>query len=932
MLISYPIKPTWILACTLCLVIKAAGALVKIEAESGTLGSRVAVGMAGGITFIYPLDNNTSYVPGTSNRVVTYQIQFPEPGVYELYARVYVGSNSWNDDSFLVANGFGAKSPTNTADWILMNNLAIAGYTNNANVVDGNGAAGWGVWKWVNLSRFTNAGHGRSLPILFEVPAAQLIQIFQVGTREDGFNIDALAFGTAGYIFTVADLEAGHDGTPPVPPPEPEPGNYVTGNLILFNDNGGWCWYQDERAVIDVGGNKLVTGSVASGAGTGGSPRNGAIEAVICDLHTRVCNRSVLSTRFGCDDHNAPAFFVRPDGKYIAIYAGHNNDMFSYYRIYDGFSWLPEQGFDWNANIPGGCVNTVTYSNPYFLAAENRLYNFARCDDYRSPHFMLSTNFGDTWTFGGQIVTGTAGVGYNSGYFKYSCNGIDRIDFICTEAHPRDVQTSIYHGYISNGMSFRTDGTVVDTNIFDQICPIASDFQLVFSNGTVMPPGMTNYRCWNSDVQWYPDGTIVGIIHARINQFASGGYPDTVDPNHSFFYCRYDGTSWRATYLCQAGYKLYSDEADYVGLGCVDPHDPNVIYISTRYDPRKVKPDQTDTNPPAFQFREIWKGVTTNGGLTFTWTPVTYNSVCDNVRPIMPAWDPFHRALLWWRGKYFSAHLYDTAIVGLIENVTEIITPLIYVDASTNNTFLAATGEQLWLGDQPSQWHLRTGGNGNTILASADFVAEDAPLIKTLVFLPSAGIYDIWVNFWGTFGSNADWRIKVGFSTNQMQIYRQGSCQIARLEDYTAPLVFTNNLTNFLYLAYVGRVTLSEPGPVEVFIDDYPVQTGTASTLVGGSARTWYDGISYALVDSLRIVKAELVPGTPGQLKITWNSTPPHRSSLVTQRFAVQRTSSLVSPEWVTIGNDIVSEGYTTSFIDTNPPSLGAFYRVVFQQ
>gem|GEM_PF-5996786 len=38
-----------------------------------------------------------------------------------------------------------------------------------------------------------------------------------------------------------------------------------------------------------------------------------------------------------------------------------------------------------------------------------------------------------------------------------------------------------------------------------------------------------------------------------------------------------------------------------------------------------------------------------------------------------------------------------------------------------------------------------------------------------------------------------------------MQIYRQGSCQIARPEDYTAPLVFTNNLTNFLYLAYVGR-------------------------------------------------------------------------------------------------------------------------------
>jgi hypothetical protein len=30
----------------------------------------------------------------------------------------------------------------------------------------------------------------------------------------------------------------------------------VEGNLIQFNDNGFWCWYQDERAVIDVNNNK----------------------------------------------------------------------------------------------------------------------------------------------------------------------------------------------------------------------------------------------------------------------------------------------------------------------------------------------------------------------------------------------------------------------------------------------------------------------------------------------------------------------------------------------------------------------------------------------------------------------------------------------------------------------------------------------------
>jgi hypothetical protein len=39
----------------------------------------------------------------------------------------------------------------------------------------------------------------------------------------------------------------------------------VKGNLVQFNDNGAWCWYQVERAVIDVEGGKLIVGSDADG-------------------------------------------------------------------------------------------------------------------------------------------------------------------------------------------------------------------------------------------------------------------------------------------------------------------------------------------------------------------------------------------------------------------------------------------------------------------------------------------------------------------------------------------------------------------------------------------------------------------------------------------------------------------------------------------
>jgi hypothetical protein len=64
----------------------------------------------------------------------------------------------------------------------------------------------------------------------------------------------------------------------------------VKGNLIQFNDNGGWCWYQDERAVIDVSTAKLLLGSDGSSAGVGGSPRSGDVEAVLTTPHLKSGN------------------------------------------------------------------------------------------------------------------------------------------------------------------------------------------------------------------------------------------------------------------------------------------------------------------------------------------------------------------------------------------------------------------------------------------------------------------------------------------------------------------------------------------------------------------------------------------------------------------------------------------------------------------
>ena len=727
----------------------------------------------------------------------------------------------------------------------------------------GGGSAGSQVWKWINLSQFIGNGG-------LSVSAGNLAQTYQIGAREDGLDIDKFLFGSASNIFTVADLDAGGSGTPPVTIVIPFPPDVVAGNLMQFNDNGNWTWYCDERSVVDAARGRLIVGSDASPAGFGGSPRGGDVETVIFDLATGAWRRDTLKDGasnpgvFYADDHNTPGLLVRPDGKYLACYAGHNTEHFSYWRNFDGTNWTPEQVFDWNT-LPTGTDFNATYSNPHHLSVEGRTYNFVRENDHGSPNILVSYDNGDTWTFAGQLMATLTNVGYVSGYFKYCDNGLDRIDFIGTESHPRDTSTSMYHGYIKNGQSFRSDGALVDPNIFDQSAPTILQFTEIFTNGTVWPPGQTNYRCWNDDVQIYPDATVQAIIATRINDDTQGN-DGNIAPNHAFFFCRWDGAKWSSTYLCQAGTKLYSSEADYIGLGSLSPNDPNTVFISTKYDPRAVQYGITDTNLPYANFHEIWKGVTTNHGASFTWTPITQNSTHDNLRPIVPPWDGNDLALLWFRATYNTAQSIDGAPVGLVERHAETRSLMTYVDATTANTTLA-TGGPLVTGTGSGQWHLRTTtGNGGNVLASADAVAEDAPTLLTTVSVPGPGAYDLWVNFWGN-PIGGDWRIMAGTATNQMQVFRQMACKTVQAGDHDATLVLTNSSTNFLYQAYVGRVTASVSNSVSAFVDDNAALTGTAGTPGSDTTRTWYDGVSYAAV-------------TPWQLAVTNTAYDPNAQSV----------------------------------------------------
>lgn len=184
---------------------------VTVEAESGKLGSYFSVKQDGDVSYI-TTDSNYEGLssPGNINRIATYHVAFQDSGTYDLFIRLRVGPDGFKDDSFFYGRGFGQKNDTASADWIFMNGLAAAGLSNPDSTVRNAGSLGSQVWKWVNLSRNQYQGNGK---ITFTVGEDSLTQTFQIGSREDGLDIDKIAFGKSYLYFTVRNLDNGEPGS-----------------------------------------------------------------------------------------------------------------------------------------------------------------------------------------------------------------------------------------------------------------------------------------------------------------------------------------------------------------------------------------------------------------------------------------------------------------------------------------------------------------------------------------------------------------------------------------------------------------------------------------------------------------------------------------------------------------------------------------------
>ncbi|SMO47556.1 endo-1,4-beta-xylanase [Gracilimonas mengyeensis] len=204
---------------------KIVGEPLIVEAESGDLGSEWATETDDEdsstyvtITTDYNETSGMADYPGV-NRTISYDVTFPDTGSYDLFARIYIGDDTFNDDSWFVPVRFGELNPDSASHWQVSNGLASAGFNSPEEVVREAGGLGEGTWKWVNLTK--NAYQSTTADTFMISDPDSLMRTFQVGARENGFRIDKIAFGLTDYYYTVENLNNGEVGSPTPPDEEP---------------------------------------------------------------------------------------------------------------------------------------------------------------------------------------------------------------------------------------------------------------------------------------------------------------------------------------------------------------------------------------------------------------------------------------------------------------------------------------------------------------------------------------------------------------------------------------------------------------------------------------------------------------------------------------------------------------------------------------
>ncbi len=412
-------------------------------------------------------------------------------------------------------------------------------------------------------------------------------------------------------------------------------------DFIVFMEEGGWCWYQDPRAIIHD--DKLLIGSVQ---GNGSGP---ALVGIYDLEEMKRLGRVVMHDNFRRDDHNSPVFHVRPDGSVLAVYALHNSNRIHYYRISDSgdlLSWSQEMTFTHDYPAAGN----VTYMNLYEMKNEGKLYNFFRGIEF-NPSFITSTDNGKTWGQPTHFVASEL-QGTHRPYARYAGNGTDTVHVSFTDGHPRKFGNSIYYAAFRGGHYFKANGESLKALSAGPLRP--SESELVY-RGSGKPGRRADQSALGA--AWTSSMVIdtKGNPHIAYTVYLS-------NKDHRYRIASWNGRQWIDREVAFAGNCLYDRESSYTGLITLDPVDPSVVLISTDVDPSR--------GTSQGGHHEIYRArVNLSDDIdSIEWQSVTRNSPVRNIRPLIVR-DGDRRVVLWNRGEFISYNNYQLDTVGFVENV-----------------------------------------------------------------------------------------------------------------------------------------------------------------------------------------------------------------------------------------------------------------------
>ncbi len=201
---------------------------ILIEAEGGQLGANVRVveSVDGAPGYVTPRQDEKEQprdLEGPST--IRLQVDFPEAGEYQLFARLRIGPAGDEDDSFFA--NVGSKAAPDWANINQISGFSVAGepgHQPGVIVRAGGGDSTSGAWKWSLFDEHR-----------FSVAAGELSRTLYFATREDGLDIDKFAFAIVGSDhttgFTTDQLDRGLPGVvlpaaslpPPYQPPSEQP-------------------------------------------------------------------------------------------------------------------------------------------------------------------------------------------------------------------------------------------------------------------------------------------------------------------------------------------------------------------------------------------------------------------------------------------------------------------------------------------------------------------------------------------------------------------------------------------------------------------------------------------------------------------------------------------------------------------------------------